>query len=259
MRNGRHQQRPYTHIQEQLLSDEQLLLSIKPLLITIPFLCCMLAVMLAPAVTIRGEKERSIEMAMERTHNDPITYEIAAHLAVISHKQDGWNKELNLVSWNGQEPPKFDIREWAPDHTKMSRGITLFDAEMKKVCRAYTRFCNARVVSEGINNRNAAAEAGMRAGQEAARMQAEAEEDARARTAGNTYTSGHQDEAYQDVPGEADDFDAPGLEGAKEDPETKGAGEQESGASEQYASLNDEGVVPAQDEASSGAEEEEEA
>lgn len=113
--------------------------------------------------------ERSIvEMAMERTHNDSFSFEIVEHLALISSKNDGWSKELNLVSWNGQQPPKFDIREWSPDHTKMGKGVTMYDNEMKKACQAYMKFCNARTVSEGRNNRNAAAEAGLRAGEEAA-------------------------------------------------------------------------------------------
>lgn len=118
-------------------------------------------------------------MAMERKHNDPITFEIVEHLAVIAKKEDGWCKELNLVSWNGQQPPKFDIREWSPDHTKMWKGLTLFDYEMKRVCQAYIKYCNARTVSEGRNNRNAAAEAGLRAGEEAARAAAEEDMDTR--------------------------------------------------------------------------------
>lgn len=107
-------------------------------------------------------------MAMERTNNESITYEIVEHLAVIAAEKNGWSKELNLVSWNGQQPPKFDIREWSADHTRMKKGITLFDPEMRKVSQAYFKFCNARKVSEGRYNRNAAAEAGMRAGEEAA-------------------------------------------------------------------------------------------
>ena len=113
-------------------------------------------------------------MAMERTHNDSFSFEIVEHLALISSKNDGWSKELNLVSWNGQQPPKFDIREWSPDHTKMGKGVTMYDNEMKKACQAYMKFCNARTVSEGRNNRNAAAEAGLRAGEEAAHAHEEA-------------------------------------------------------------------------------------
>ena len=152
-------------------------------------------------------------MAMERTHNDPITFEIAEHLAVISKKDNGWCRELNLVSWNGQQPPKFDIRDWSPDHTKMSRGITLFDNEMRKVSQAYIRFCNARKVSEERNNRNAAAEAGIRVGEEAARAQQEAEEesdiaDMRAREASRTQQESETQAYEHPVP---DDFESTGV------------------------------------------------
>ena len=104
-------------------------------------------------------------MATER-RDDKIVFEIRAHLGEISSKKDGWKKELNLVSWNGQEPPKFDIREWSLDHTKMSRGITLFDNEMRKLTQYYNQFCNARTVSESKNSTNAAAKAGLKAGEE---------------------------------------------------------------------------------------------
>lgn len=60
---------------------------------------------------------------------DKLSYEILEHLAVLSTSPKGWRKELNLVSWNNR-PPKFDIREWSPDHSKMSKGITLSNEEM---------------------------------------------------------------------------------------------------------------------------------
>lgn len=56
--------------------------------------------------------------------NNDITYEINRHIGVISTERSGWNRELNIVSWNGGEP-KFDIRSWSADHTRMTRGITL--------------------------------------------------------------------------------------------------------------------------------------
>lgn len=58
------------------------------------------------------------------------SYEIVEHLAVLSENQKGWTKELNLVSWNGR-PPKFDIRDWAPEHEKMAKGITLTNEEFE--------------------------------------------------------------------------------------------------------------------------------
>lgn len=39
-----------------------------------------------------------------------------------------WSKHLAKIKWNGKEP-KFDIRPWNEDMTKMGKGITLDDAE----------------------------------------------------------------------------------------------------------------------------------
>ena len=64
-----------------------------------------------------------------------LTYEITKHLGVLSTSARGWTKELNLISWNGREP-KYDIREWAPDHEKMGKGVTLSKEEMEALCEA---------------------------------------------------------------------------------------------------------------------------
>lgn len=57
-------------------------------------------------------------------------YEVVETIGVISTSASGWTKELNLVSWNGR-PPKFDIRDWSPDHEKMGKGLTFSNEEMK--------------------------------------------------------------------------------------------------------------------------------
>ena len=61
-----------------------------------------------------------------------IKYEIVKEIAVLSEGAKGWTKELNLISWNEREP-KYDIREWAPGHEKMGKGVTLSAAELKKL------------------------------------------------------------------------------------------------------------------------------
>ena len=48
-------------------------------------------------------------------------YEITQELGVISEGK--YNIELNMVSWNDREP-KYDIRSWAPDHSRMGKGIS---------------------------------------------------------------------------------------------------------------------------------------
>ena len=62
-------------------------------------------------------------------------YEIVKELCVLSTSSKGWQKELNLVSWN-EAAPKLDIREWAPGHEKMAKGITLSMAETKLLLEA---------------------------------------------------------------------------------------------------------------------------
>lgn len=59
-------------------------------------------------------------------------YEIKETLGVLSESPKGWTKELNLISWNGAEP-KFDIRDWSPDHEKMGKGITLTSEEVDEL------------------------------------------------------------------------------------------------------------------------------
>lgn len=61
-----------------------------------------------------------------------IKYEIKEELGVLSESAKGWQKELNLVSWNGAEP-KYDLRDWAPDHEKMGKGITVSADEAQKL------------------------------------------------------------------------------------------------------------------------------
>jgi len=58
-----------------------------------------------------------------------IKYEITKHIGILSESTKGWRKELNLVSWNDREP-KYDIREWAPNHEKMGKGVTLSEDEL---------------------------------------------------------------------------------------------------------------------------------
>jgi len=57
-------------------------------------------------------------------------YDIVENLGVLSENTKGWTKELNLISWNGAKP-KYDLRDWGPDHEKMGKGITLSNEEFE--------------------------------------------------------------------------------------------------------------------------------
>jgi len=83
-----------------------------------------------------------------------IKYEVVRHIGVLSEGSKGWQKELNLISWNDREP-KFDIRDWvyaggadatkqatqpegeasekAPQREKMGKGVTLSNDEISKL------------------------------------------------------------------------------------------------------------------------------
>ena len=63
-----------------------------------------------------------------------IKYEIIKHIGSLSESSRGWTKELNIISWNGGVP-KLDIRDWAPEHEKMGKGITLTEEEAEKLAR----------------------------------------------------------------------------------------------------------------------------
>lgn len=57
-------------------------------------------------------------------------FEIIEEFGVLSTSASGWTRELNLISWNGRAP-KFDIRDWSPDHEKMGRGLTFTNEELQ--------------------------------------------------------------------------------------------------------------------------------
>lgn len=61
-----------------------------------------------------------------------IKYDIIEEIGLLSENSKGWRKELNLISWNGATP-KYDIRDWAPGHEKMGKGVTLTEEELKEL------------------------------------------------------------------------------------------------------------------------------
>jgi hypothetical protein len=63
-----------------------------------------------------------------------IKFEVTKHIGVLSEGSKGWQKELNLVSWNDREP-KYDIRDWSPERAKMGKGVTLSVAEITELKR----------------------------------------------------------------------------------------------------------------------------
>ena len=64
-----------------------------------------------------------------------IKYKIIRKIDTIKEESGGWATELNEVSWNGAGP-KYDIRRWNADHTKMGKGITLTRTEATSLMQA---------------------------------------------------------------------------------------------------------------------------
>lgn len=61
-----------------------------------------------------------------------IKFEVTKELGVLSEGSKGWQKEINLVSWNDRKA-KLDIRDWGPDHERMGKGVTLNKIEAIKL------------------------------------------------------------------------------------------------------------------------------
>lgn len=64
-----------------------------------------------------------------------IQCEIIKEIAVLSKSDSGYTKEINLISWNGNEP-KYDIRSFSPNREKCGKGITLTEQEVKSLLAA---------------------------------------------------------------------------------------------------------------------------
>lgn len=75
-----------------------------------------------------------------------LKFEITERIGVLSENAKGWTKELNKVSWNEREP-KYDLREWNPDHSRMGKGITLTDEEVE----TFKAILNGEEIEDDIN------------------------------------------------------------------------------------------------------------
>lgn len=75
-----------------------------------------------------------------------LKFEITERIGVLSENAKGWTKELNKVSWNEREP-KYVLREWNPDHSRMGKGITLTDEEVETL----KAILNGEEIEDDIN------------------------------------------------------------------------------------------------------------
>ena len=78
--------------------------------------------------------------------NDKVRFDLMEHIGVLAKKDNGWTKEVNIVAWNGGKA-KVDIREWDPEHTRMTKGITLFEEEAETLVKALARRYGLRYIN----------------------------------------------------------------------------------------------------------------
>ena len=80
--------------------------------------------------------------------DDEIECEIIETFGAFStYGSKSWNKEVNLVSWNGR-PPKLDIRNWQKDHKKCGKGITLTREEAEQLVRLLGKILKEKPAQE---------------------------------------------------------------------------------------------------------------
>ena len=70
--------------------------------------------------------------------NDRVRFDLIERIGVLSRKDNGWSREVNIVSWN-DGAAKVDIREWDPDHRRMTKGVTLFEEEAERLTKVLAR------------------------------------------------------------------------------------------------------------------------
>ena len=79
---------------------------------------------------------------------DNITMKVVKEIGVLSKNDRGYTKEVNLVSWNGNDP-KVDIREWYPGHERCGKGVTLTIIEGEELAARLLDFYNSSSIKSG--------------------------------------------------------------------------------------------------------------
>lgn len=74
-------------------------------------------------------------MSKKNNTTETITFTIEKNIAVLRTSPAGWTRELNIVKWGDREPA-FDVRDWNPGHTKMSKGLSFTADELKALAEA---------------------------------------------------------------------------------------------------------------------------
>ena len=78
-----------------------------------------------------------------RYEDEEIDCDIIEYFGKFSEGTKTWNKEVNLVSWNGRDP-KIDIRSWQKNHEKCGKGIAITRAEAEELLKLLNKILKAK-------------------------------------------------------------------------------------------------------------------
>ena len=87
--------------------------------------------------------QRDPQKPLRHVEKDGIVYDIYRELAVLSTSSRGWSKEINVIAWNNYSP-KYDIRDWSPNHERAGKGVTLSREECLNLYRLLKRHFESR-------------------------------------------------------------------------------------------------------------------
>jgi len=82
-----------------------------------------------------------------RNEDEEIECEIIRSFGIFSPGIRNWNKEVNLVSWNGR-PAKLDIRNWQKNHGKCGKGIALTREEAEELVKLLNKILKLKPSGE---------------------------------------------------------------------------------------------------------------
>ena len=75
--------------------------------------------------------------------DEEIDCDIIEYYGKFSEGVKNWNKEVNLVSWNGRDP-KIDIRSWQKKNEKCGKGIAITRSEAEELLKLLNKILKSK-------------------------------------------------------------------------------------------------------------------
>lgn len=69
---------------------------------------------------------------MNREPRKAIQCTLKHHLGTLRESEKGWNREVNIVSWEGAAS-RLDIRDWSKNKDRSSKGVTFTRKEVERL------------------------------------------------------------------------------------------------------------------------------